>query len=309
MSEWRPSSSRWPDDAFGPTLPELGSARRDSDGYRGVRPRPPPAPAMTRTWITAGRAAPPGARGPGPERGSSAGPSGGPGCRAAMSAPGGAGRLAARQLRHGRRPEVLESGRGRGRSTRVPRRSQAGHRRPTARGRSRVGSDRAVGSRRECRVAVQYDPWAMTTLPLILDCDTGIDDSLALLYACASPDAELVAVTCVGGNVDARQVAHEHARRARAGRPNRHRGRARARDPARPAARHDPRDARPAGPRLRGAAAADARAVGPARRGPVHRRSAPPTRRGDARHARAADEPCRRACSANPSCRASCAGC
>jgi purine nucleosidase len=44
-------------------------------------------------------------------------------------------------------------------------------------------------------------------LPLLLDVDTGIDDSLALLYACGSPEAELVAVTCVGGNVDARQVA------------------------------------------------------------------------------------------------------
>ncbi len=46
----------------------------------------------------------------------------------------------------------------------------------------------------------------MTTVPLILDVDTGIDDSLALLYAAATPEAELVAVTCVGGNVDARQV-------------------------------------------------------------------------------------------------------
>ena len=45
------------------------------------------------------------------------------------------------------------------------------------------------------------------TTPLILDVDTGIDDALALLYACASPDAELVAVTCVAGNVGARQVA------------------------------------------------------------------------------------------------------
>ena len=44
-------------------------------------------------------------------------------------------------------------------------------------------------------------------MPLILDVDTGIDDSLALLYASASPDAELVAVTCVSGNVEARQVA------------------------------------------------------------------------------------------------------
>jgi len=44
-------------------------------------------------------------------------------------------------------------------------------------------------------------------MPLILDVDTGIDDALALLYACASPDVELVAATCVGGNVNARRVA------------------------------------------------------------------------------------------------------
>jgi purine nucleosidase len=44
-------------------------------------------------------------------------------------------------------------------------------------------------------------------IPLILDVDTGIDDSLALLYAAASPEAELVGVTCVSGNVEARQVA------------------------------------------------------------------------------------------------------
>ncbi len=43
-------------------------------------------------------------------------------------------------------------------------------------------------------------------LPLILDVDTGIDDSLALLYAAASPDADLIAATCVSGNIDARQV-------------------------------------------------------------------------------------------------------
>jgi purine nucleosidase len=44
-------------------------------------------------------------------------------------------------------------------------------------------------------------------IPLILDVDTGIDDAMALLYAAGSPDAEIVAVTCVAGNVDARQVA------------------------------------------------------------------------------------------------------
>jgi purine nucleosidase len=43
--------------------------------------------------------------------------------------------------------------------------------------------------------------------PLILDVDTGIDDSLALLYAAASSDAELLAITCVSGNIDARQVS------------------------------------------------------------------------------------------------------
>lgn len=44
-------------------------------------------------------------------------------------------------------------------------------------------------------------------VPVVLDVDTGIDDALALLYACASPEIDLVAVTCIGGNVDARQVA------------------------------------------------------------------------------------------------------
>lgn len=47
----------------------------------------------------------------------------------------------------------------------------------------------------------------LTPTPVILDVDTGIDDSLALLYALASPEAELLAVTCVSGNVEARQVA------------------------------------------------------------------------------------------------------
>lgn len=42
---------------------------------------------------------------------------------------------------------------------------------------------------------------------LLIDVDTGIDDALALLYASASPEAEIVAVTCTSGNVEARQVA------------------------------------------------------------------------------------------------------
>ena len=46
----------------------------------------------------------------------------------------------------------------------------------------------------------------MTRTPLILDVDTGVDDCLAILYACASPEVELLAVTCLSGNVPARQV-------------------------------------------------------------------------------------------------------
>jgi purine nucleosidase len=42
---------------------------------------------------------------------------------------------------------------------------------------------------------------------VIIDCDTGIDDALALLYAVASPEIDLLAVTCASGNVEARQVA------------------------------------------------------------------------------------------------------
>jgi purine nucleosidase len=42
---------------------------------------------------------------------------------------------------------------------------------------------------------------------VIIDVDTGIDDALALLFAVASPEAELLAVTCTSGNVEAGQVA------------------------------------------------------------------------------------------------------
>ena len=39
-------------------------------------------------------------------------------------------------------------------------------------------------------------------IPLVIDVDTGIDDAFALLYACASPRAQLVGVSTVAGNVD-----------------------------------------------------------------------------------------------------------
>jgi purine nucleosidase len=46
----------------------------------------------------------------------------------------------------------------------------------------------------------------MPPVPLILDVDTGVDDALALLYACASPEADLLAATCIMGNVSTEQV-------------------------------------------------------------------------------------------------------
>ncbi|MEU0740063.1 nucleoside hydrolase [Streptomyces sp. NPDC006134] len=45
----------------------------------------------------------------------------------------------------------------------------------------------------------------MTTeqpIPVIIDCDTGIDDALALLFAVRHPGLDLRAVTCVAGNTD-----------------------------------------------------------------------------------------------------------
>ncbi len=47
----------------------------------------------------------------------------------------------------------------------------------------------------------------MAPIPLILDVDTGIDDALALLFAIASPEVELIAATAVSGNVSAHRAA------------------------------------------------------------------------------------------------------
>jgi purine nucleosidase len=46
----------------------------------------------------------------------------------------------------------------------------------------------------------------MAPIPLILDVDTGVDDALALLYAVASPEVELVDATTVMGNVTVEQA-------------------------------------------------------------------------------------------------------
>lgn len=46
-----------------------------------------------------------------------------------------------------------------------------------------------------------------STVPVFLDCDTGIDDALALAYLLRSPRARLVGISTVSGNTDARQAA------------------------------------------------------------------------------------------------------
>jgi len=40
----------------------------------------------------------------------------------------------------------------------------------------------------------------MSSVPLILDVDTGVDDMVALLFAAASPEVELIGASTVTGN-------------------------------------------------------------------------------------------------------------
>jgi purine nucleosidase len=47
---------------------------------------------------------------------------------------------------------------------------------------------------------------------VVMDCDPGIDDALALLVAAASPEIELLGVTCVAGNRPLQTTAHNACR-------------------------------------------------------------------------------------------------
>ena len=48
-------------------------------------------------------------------------------------------------------------------------------------------------------------------IPIIIDCDPGVDDIVALLLAFASPELEILAVTTVAGNVSAKLTARNAA--------------------------------------------------------------------------------------------------
>ena len=47
----------------------------------------------------------------------------------------------------------------------------------------------------------------MTKRKVIIDCDPGIDDALAIMLACRSPELEILGLTIVSGNINGYQCA------------------------------------------------------------------------------------------------------
>lgn len=52
----------------------------------------------------------------------------------------------------------------------------------------------------------------MTTIPVILDVDTGVDDALAILFAVAHPGIEVLGISCVAGNASLERVVENTLR-------------------------------------------------------------------------------------------------
>jgi inosine-uridine nucleoside N-ribohydrolase len=59
---------------------------------------------------------------------------------------------------------------------------------------------------------------------LILDCDTGTDDAVAIMLAALHPSLELLGVTTVNGNVEVAQCTDNSLRRSRLDRTRPHTG-------------------------------------------------------------------------------------
>ncbi len=52
----------------------------------------------------------------------------------------------------------------------------------------------------------------MPTIPVILDVDTGVDDALAILFAVAHPDIDVLGISCVAGNASLERVVENTLR-------------------------------------------------------------------------------------------------
>lgn len=47
---------------------------------------------------------------------------------------------------------------------------------------------------------------------MIIDCDTGVDDAQAIMMALSRPEVDVIAITCVNGNVDIENVCRNTLR-------------------------------------------------------------------------------------------------
>src|ERR1700721_907063 len=61
-----------------------------------------------------------------------------------------------------------------------------------------------------------FGTFGFVSTPIILDCDPGIDDALAIAFATASPETDLVGLTTVAGTGGRPAAAPGARRRARA---------------------------------------------------------------------------------------------
>ena len=186
---------------------------------------------------------------------------------------------------------------------------------PAARGRPRPGPpsalpwppslpDRATVSRRRLASVVVNEP-----IPILIDCDTGIDDALALLYACALARGGARRGDLRGGQRGGAARSRENTRAVLelAGRGDIEVALGREVPLVTRRSMTDTRDARPAGTRLCGAAAARCSPLSAAtRRTCIVEEARRATGRADARHARARSPTWPWRSSASPSCLGCC---